>query len=107
VSGHFAGLVSPATDAHLYLSPAIGVPGERAIDLAVTQGIDGSVSGHLTLSSKQVTAFRTGRLYIQVDSQKAPTGNLWGWLLPEHKLVASDVPQTGHWFIPQLDTPTH
>jgi hypothetical protein len=24
-----------------------------------------------------------GRLYVQLQSEKAPDGNLWGWLMPQ------------------------
>jgi hypothetical protein len=34
------------------------------------------------LSSRQANALRAGQLYIQIDSESAPEGNLWGWLLP-------------------------
>jgi hypothetical protein len=106
VSGSFAGLPSPATAGHLIVGTAIGVPGNEAIDLAVSQAASGSVSGKLTLTAKQAAAFRTGKLYIQIDSQKAPTGNLWGWLLPQHEDAPPDVPQQGPWFLPQLNTPS-
>ena len=105
VSGNFIGLSSPATKAHLYTSPAIGVPGGDGIDLVVTEAVNGTVSGQLTLNARQKTAFRTGRLYVQIDSQKAPTGNLWGWLLPQHFDAPPGVPQAGPWFLPQLNTP--
>jgi hypothetical protein len=106
VSGSFAGLPSSATAAHLTISPAIGVPGTERLALTVSQAASGSVSGTLTLSAKQAAAFRTGRLYVQIDSQKAPTGNLWGWLLPQHVDAPPGVPQPGPWFLPQLNTPT-
>jgi hypothetical protein len=106
VSGNFIGLPSPATKAHLYTSPAIGVPGGDGVDLVVTEAVNGTVSGQLTLNARQKTAFRTGRLYVQIDSQKAPTGNLWGWLLPQHFDAPPGVPQAGPWFLPQLNTPT-
>jgi hypothetical protein len=105
VSGSFAGLPSPATAAHLMVGTAIGVPGTESLALTVTQGVSGTVSGKLSLTAKQAAAFRTGKLYIQIDSQKAPTGNLWGWLLPQHEDAAPDVPQQGPWFLPQLSTP--
>jgi hypothetical protein len=105
VSGSFAGLPSPATAAHLTISPAIGVPGTERLELTVSQAASGTVSGTLTLTSNQATAFRTGRLYVQIDSQKAPTGNLWGWLLPQHVDAPPGVPQPGPWFLPQLNTP--
>jgi hypothetical protein len=106
VAGTFAGLTSPATAAHLIVGTAIGVPGTESLDLTVTQGVSGNISGKLALTTKQAAAFRTGKLYVQIDSQKAPTGNLWGWLLPQHEDAAPDVPQQGPWFLPQLSTPT-
>lgn len=106
VSGSFAGLPSPATRAHLIVGLAIGVPGTESLDLSVSQADSGTVSGTLALSTKQAAAFRTGKLYVQIDSQKAPSGNLWGWLLPKHFDAAAGEPQAGPWFLPQLDTPT-
>jgi CHRD domain len=106
VSGKFAGLPSPATAAHLMVGLAIGVPGTETLDLTVSQADKGSVSGTLTLTAKQAAAFRTGKLYVQIDSQKAPTGTLWGWLLPQHVDAPAGVPQQGPWFLPQLNTPT-
>jgi hypothetical protein len=107
VSGRFAGLPSPAIAAHLIVGIAIGAPGTEALDLTVSPSVSGTVSGTLSLTAKQAAAFRTGRLYIQIDSQKAPTGNLWGWLLPQHDDAPADVPQQGPWFLPQLNTPSH
>jgi hypothetical protein len=38
------------------------------------------------LTKDQVDDLAAGRLYVQLHSQKAPDGNLWGWLLmPEGK----------------------
>lgn len=106
VSGRFAGLPSQATKAHLFVGLAIGVPGSEGFDLTVSQADNGTLSGQVALNAKQAAAFRTGKLYVQIDSQKAPTGNLWGWLLPQHQDVPPDVPQQGPWFLPQLDTPS-
>lgn len=106
VSGTFGKLPSPATAAHLNLSAATGMPGTKLFDLTATPATSGTVSGKVTLSAGQVTAFRTGKLYVQIDSQKAPDGTIWGWLLPDHPIVGPDVPQEGHWFIGQLDTPS-
>jgi hypothetical protein len=107
VTGSFAGLPSPAIRAHLYVGHYIGVPGMEGFDLTVTPGVAGNISGQIALNSKQAAAFRTGKLYVQIDSQKAPTGTLWGWLLPQHQDAPPDVPQQGPWFLPQLDTPAH
>ena len=106
VSGSFAGLPSPATAAHLMVGLAIGVPGTQGLDLAISPAAEGTVSGKLALTAQQAAAFRTGRLYVQIDSQMAPTGTLWGWLLPQHVDAPADVPQQGPWFLPQLNTPS-
>ncbi|MBV9550787.1 MAG: CHRD domain-containing protein [Alphaproteobacteria bacterium] len=113
VKGSFHGLPSSATEAHLFLSEHIGVPGRQALDLTVTKATSGSLSGSFNLTPEQANALRLGHLYIQVNSEKAPPGyswgpkgTLWGWLLPAHKTAGQDVPQAGHWFIPQLDTPS-
>ncbi len=48
-------------------------------------------------------AVRAGHFYILVNSQKAPNGNLIGWLLPPHPFTGEAVPVAGHGFLPQLD----
>jgi len=113
VTGDFHGLPSSATAAHVFLSPVTGVPGKQVGDLDVTKSTSGTVSGNIKLNGAAATALRTGRLYVQIDSEKAPAdvpwgpkGTLWGWIFPAHETVGQDVPQEGHWFIPQLDTPS-
>ncbi len=102
VSGTFGGLVSPATDAKLNLGLVMGAPGPSILDLKVSQDVSGTVSGELTLTSAQVAALKSGKLYIQINSQKAATGNLWGWLEPQHDSAAPGVPQQGDWYMPGL-----
>ena len=113
VKGSFHGLPSNATEAHIFLSPIAGVPGKSILDLDVTKASSGTLSGNFTLTGAQATALRTGKLYIQINSEKAPDnvpwgakGTLWGWLFPAHETVGQNVPQQDHWFIPQLDTPS-
>jgi hypothetical protein len=105
VSGVFSGLASPATDAHLMMGSGIGIAGIQVLGLAVSPAASGTLMGTFTLSREQLGALRNGRIYIQVNSQKAPApgGNLWGWLLPEHPKAGQDEPQMGHWFLPQGD----
>jgi hypothetical protein len=105
VTGSFTGLPSPATGAGLYSGPGIGVPGMPLQNLTLTGQTEGSVSGTVTLNAKQLAAFRQGHVYMQLNSQKAPDGNLWGWLLPDHPFPGADVPEKGHGFLPQLDVP--
>ena len=50
-------------------------------ELMVVGGVEGSFSGEIELSSDQVDSLRQGKIYIQIDSEAAPEGNLWGWLV--------------------------
>jgi len=105
VSGDFHGLASNATTAELYDGPGIGIPGPKAFDLTVTSGIAGTLSGSVTLTANEVKALRAGHFYVQINSQKAPDGNLTGWLLPPHVFAGEDVPVAGPGFLPQFDVP--
>jgi hypothetical protein len=81
VSGAFEGLRSPATEAHLHQGLATGVRGPTFLDLTVTHAVSGTVTGSFDLTAEQLENLRKGRIYIQINSEKAPEGNLWGWLL--------------------------
>jgi hypothetical protein len=80
VSGNFAGLRSPATEVHIHRGPK-GIRGPAILDLAVSKGTSGTVSGSIALSPEQIDDLRNSRLYVQINSERAPEGNLWGWLL--------------------------
>ena len=80
VSGTFSGLPSPATGAQLRMGLAMGVPGPVIGELSATQSTEGSISGSITLSSRQIAALVKGAIYVQLNSARAPEGNLWGWL---------------------------
>jgi hypothetical protein len=82
VSGEFSGLKAPATVAHLHIGAARGVRGGPVLDLAVDKAVAGRFSGEWDLSDAQLGALNDGRLYVQIHSESAPEGNLWGWLLP-------------------------
>lgn len=81
VSGTFEGLRSPATAAHLHQSKTTGVRGVAIHDLTISKAMAGNVSGSVDLTSTEVEALRKGLLYVVVQSEAAPDGNLWGWLL--------------------------
>jgi hypothetical protein len=81
ISGTFDGLKSQATTAKLNGGVARGVRGNPIADLQVTRSTKGSITGAVDLTPEQVKSLRDGKLYIEVASEKAPEGNLWGWLL--------------------------
>ena len=100
--GKFSGLASPATEAHLCMGNVMGGVGPAIGDLTIPQAQNGNISGTFTLTSDQVAALKEGRLYVLLNSQSAPKGNLWGWFQPAHVTVGQDVPQMGHWYIPNF-----
>ena len=100
--GRFSGLSSPATEAHLYMGNVMGGTGPSIGDLTIAQAQSGDISGTFTLTPDQVAALKSGKLYVMLNSQSAPKGNLWGWFQPAHVTVGPDVPQMGHWYIPNF-----
>ena len=82
VRGTFDGLRTAATIAQIHLGPR-GVRGPVMFNLTVTKGMSGTIAGTFMLTAELVEAVRRSRFYIQLHSEQAPDGNLWGWLLPE------------------------
>jgi hypothetical protein len=82
ITGSFTGLRGSARTAHLHLSAVTGVRGPAIYDLEVTAATEGTIHASLELSPRHVEALRSGLLYIQIDGEDTPEGNLWGWLLP-------------------------
>jgi len=82
VTGTYDGLKSAATTVQMHKSPVRGVRGPVVVDLKASGGTNGTISGTVDLQPAQVTDLEKGRLYVQLHSEKAPDGNLWGWLLP-------------------------
>ena len=66
-----------------------GVRGPAFFDLKVSTGasgpLSGALSGILQLTPLQIDALQKGSFYVQLHSEKAPDGNLWGWLASETK----------------------
>ena len=80
INGTFSGLKTAATVVRMHRSPKPGMRGAPIGDLAATSGTSGTITGSIELTKAQVDDLAAGRLYIQLHSEKAPDGNLWGWL---------------------------
>ena len=80
INGTFSGLKTAATVARIHRSPKPGMRGAPIGDLAATANTSGTITGSIELNKTQLEDLEAGRLYIQLHSQKAPDGNLWGWL---------------------------
>jgi hypothetical protein len=82
IEGKFEGLRSPATTARLHVAPR-AMRGEAIGDLTVSKATSGTLKGAIDLTDRQRDALERLSLYVQVNSEKAPEGNLWGWLFPQ------------------------
>jgi hypothetical protein len=82
ISGTFEGLATPATFAKLHRGPK-GIRGPAVFDLTVTPGTNGKITGSFDLTPSQIDDLARERFYVQLHSEKAPDGNLWGWLLTQ------------------------
>ena len=82
VTGTFSGLKTPATVARVHRGPRTAMRGPAIGDLTATAATSGTISGTIELTKPHIDDLAAGRLYIQLHSEKAPDGNLWGWLLP-------------------------
>jgi hypothetical protein len=80
IRGTFANLTSPATQGSVHVGLAKGVPGDAIGVLSVDHARQGSFQGSLKLKPPQIAALKKEALYIRIDSEKAPDGNLQGWL---------------------------
>jgi len=80
VKGTFTNFTSPATGGSFRIGLAKGVPGDAIGDLTVDHARQGSFSGSIKLTAAQLAALKRQAIYIRIDSQKSPDGNVQGWL---------------------------
>jgi hypothetical protein len=85
VNGTYEGLASPATQAKIFKSPKPGIRGDAVLDLKVSGGPSGTITGQFDLTAAQVQELSASRYYVQLYSEKAAEGNLWGWLMPQQE----------------------
>jgi len=79
LQGTYQGLLGKLTEVHLAMG---SLPVVRGPVIASLVAGDGAISARVTLNARQLTAFRKGGLYVEIDSAEAPDGDLWGWVLP-------------------------
>jgi hypothetical protein len=81
INGTFEGLRSSATAARLHQGPTMGLRGMPFADLMISKATNGTITGAVALSPDQARALERGRVYLQISSERAPDGNLWGWFV--------------------------
>jgi CHRD domain-containing protein len=82
LAGLFTGLQTPATLAHVHIGERTGVRGPAVFDVRVDTATTGSMSATIELNESHIASLRRGLFYVQIHSEKAADGNIWGWLLP-------------------------
>jgi hypothetical protein len=81
ITGSFEGLRTAATTASLHGAVAAGVRGPAIGDLTISKATSGTITGSIELTPDQLASLHKGGLYVQIYSEKATDGVLWGWLL--------------------------
>lgn len=81
INGKYDGLKTPATVARVHRAFR-GTRGPSFAELKVSGGTSGTLTGQLALTKEQIGELGKSLFYVQLHSEKAPDGNLWGWLLP-------------------------
>jgi hypothetical protein len=80
VRGNFSKFTSPATGGSVRIGLAKGVPGDAIGTLTVDHAPSGHFSGSVKLNGDQIAALKKQAIYVRIDSEKAPDGNVQGWL---------------------------
>ena len=83
LNGTYKDLKTAATVVRLHRGPRIAMRGPAIADLKASGGTTGTISGTIELTKEQLDDLSNGRLYVQLHSEKAPDGNLWGWLFAQ------------------------
>lgn len=81
VSGSFEGFKTAATTAELHSAVIAGVRGPAIGDLNITKATSGSINGSVNLTPEQLNNLHHGGIYVEIHSQSAPEGVIWGWFL--------------------------
>jgi len=81
VSGSFEDLKTAATTANLHSAVIAGVRGPAIADLTITKATSGTIGGSVNLTPEQVNNLHHGGIYVEIHSESAPEGVVWGWFL--------------------------
>lgn len=92
--GNYSGLASPATSIVVLKGPRTGVPGqERLAAFPIKQpSTSGSFSEHIRMSNSNLAALVAGQIYLQVLTETAPDGAIWGWIIRKSDTFGEQVP---------------
>ena len=82
ITGKYDGLKTPATVARVHRAFR-GTRGPSFAELKLSGGTSGTITGQLALTKDQIGELGKSLFYVQLHSEKAPDGNLWGWLVPD------------------------
>jgi len=83
VIGSFEGLLSNATTANLHSAVAAGVRGPAMADLMIEKAMSGKITGTVQVNEQQMVNLEHNGFYVEVHSEKAPDGVIWGWLIKQ------------------------
>ncbi len=81
VNGSFEGFKTAATTADLHNAVIAGVRGPAIAGLTITKATSGTISGSVNLTPEQLTNLHHGGIYVEIHSESAPEGVIWGWFL--------------------------
>lgn len=92
--GNYGGLASPATSIVVLKGPRTGVPGqERLAAFPVAQpSTRGSFSERIRMSKSNLAALLAGQIYLQIVTETAPDGAIWGWIIRKSDTFGERVP---------------
>jgi hypothetical protein len=83
LNGTYKDLRTAATVVRLHRGPRIAMRGPAIAELKASGGTAGTIAGTIELTKEQLDDLSNARLYVQLHSEKAPDGNLWGWLFAQ------------------------
>jgi hypothetical protein len=81
ITGTFEGLKSGVASVKLHNAVAAGVRGPEVQELTSSKATVGSITGSVDLNPEQLAHLKKGGLYLEIYTETAPEGALWGWFI--------------------------